>query len=274
MTREGTKEAAEAVLRDLPSVIGAFVREDVYGHPREVHLLVRSGPNPRHLAYDVRELLEERLGVPVDQRVISIAQLAEGRTPGPLLADAAGMSAPVAAEPDHTPPRVAEAPQPSQQPGQQQPITLAPALEKEPRLRFRGISTEAMESRVRVRVTLTLDDEEMAGEAFGLDTGPARLRAVAAAALKGVDSTCVGRARFEVEHTSIVHAFERDYVLVNVLASSPYLGRRPIHLVGAQPVEMDPESAAALATLKAVNRILSLMLRYPDQVPRSRVRNS
>jgi hypothetical protein len=285
MTREGTKEAAEAVLRDLPSVIGAFVREDVHGHPREVHLLVRSGPNPRHLAYDVRELLEERLGVPVDQRVISIAQLAEGRTPGPLLADAAGMSRPdgaptgrpvaagtsrpVAAEPDR-PPSSEEAPQPSQQ----QSGPPAPVRQKEPRLRFRGISTEAMESRVRIRVTLTLDDEEMTGEAFGLDTGPARLRAVAAAALKGVDSTCVGRARFEVEHTSVVHAFERDYVIVNVLASSPYLGRRPIHLVGAQPVEMDPESAAALATLKAVNRILSLMLRYPDQVPRSRARNS
>jgi hypothetical protein len=277
MTREGTKEAAEAVLRDLPSVIGAFVREDVHGHPREVHLLVRSGPNPRHLAYDVRELLEERLGVPVDQRVISIAQLAEGRTPGPLLADAAGMSRPVpaetsrpvAAEPDRPPP--SEEPP---QPGQQQSRPQAPVRQKEPRLRFRGITTEAMESRVRIRVTLTLDDDEMTGEAFGLDTGPARLRAVAAAALKGVDSTCVGRARFEVEHTSVVHAFERDYVIVNVLASSPYLGRRPIHLVGAQPVEMDPESAAALATLKAVNRILSLMLRYPDQVPRSRARNS
>jgi hypothetical protein len=277
MTREGTKEAAEAVLRDLPSVIGAFVREDVHGHPREVHLLVRSGPNPRHLAYDVRELLEERLGVPFDQRVISIAQLAEGRTPGPLLADAAGMSRPVpaetsrpvAAEPDRPPP--SEEPP---QPGQQQSRPQAPVRQKEPRLRFRGITTEAMESRVRIRVTLTLDDDEMTGEAFGLDTGPARLRAVAAAALKGVDSTCVGRARFEVEHTSVVHAFERDYVIVNVLASSPYLGRRPIHLVGAQPVEMDPESAAALATLKAVNRILSLMLRYPDQVPRSRARNS
>ena len=37
-----TKAEAEAVLRELPSVLGAFVREDVYGHPREVHLLVKS----------------------------------------------------------------------------------------------------------------------------------------------------------------------------------------------------------------------------------------
>src|SRR5574339_1068532 len=77
MERIHTKEAAEAVLRELPSVLGAFVREDVNGHPREVHLLVAPGPNVKLLAQDVRELLEERLGIPVDQRVISIAQLAE-----------------------------------------------------------------------------------------------------------------------------------------------------------------------------------------------------
>jgi hypothetical protein len=74
----------------------------------------------------------------------------------------------------------------------------------------------------------------------------------------------VGRARFEAEHIAVVAAFEREYVLVSVLASSPYLGRRPIPLVGAQPVEMDAESAAALAALKAVNRTISLVLRLPD----------
>lgn len=266
MTRDGTKEAAEAVLRELPSVIGAFVREDVYGHPREVHLLVRPGPNPRHLAYDVRELLEERLGVPVDQRVISIAQLAEGRQPGPLLSQAAGMAA--TSPPPAAPAHEVAAPAPAAA------ALAAPAAEeaREPRVRFRGISTEAMESRIRVRVVLELEGEELTGEAYGLDTAPARLRAVAAAALQAVDTTCVGRARFEVEHTSVVRAFERDYVLVNVLASSPYLGRRPIPLVGAQPVEMDAESAAALAALKAINRTLSLMLRHPGKAPRSRSR--
>src|SRR5688572_16103468 len=70
-----TKAEAEAVLRELPSVLGAFVREDVHGHPREVHLLVKAGTAPRDLARDVRDMLEEKLGVPVDQRVISIAQV-------------------------------------------------------------------------------------------------------------------------------------------------------------------------------------------------------
>jgi hypothetical protein len=256
MTREGTKDAAEAVLRELPSVIGAYVREDVHGHPREVHLLVRSGPNPRLLAYDVRELLEERLGVPVDQRVISIAQLADGRRPGPLLSERAGMGsvrplldAAVAAGADLSGDAAA-------------PDTPAPG--HEPRLRFESIRTESMGNRVRVLVTLGHGDEVLAGEANGLDTGPGRLRAAAAATLQAVNHSCVGRARFEVEQTATVQAFDREYVLVGVLGSSPYLGRRPVSLTGAQPVDLDAESAAALATLKAVNRTLSLVLRLPD----------
>src|SRR5687768_13496986 len=175
------KEAAEAVLRELPSVIGACVREDVFGHPREIHLLVRSGPNPRHLAYDVRDLLEERLGIPVDQRVISIAQLAPGRPPGPMLATRAGMSP--------LQPETALEPEPSAAP---------PAAD--PRVRFTGTRTESADSRVRVRVALELDGVEQEGEASGVGTAAARLHAAAAATLHAVDTTCVGRARFQVEH--------------------------------------------------------------------------
>ncbi|MFW6330907.1 MAG: hypothetical protein ACOC3J_04205, partial [Gemmatimonadota bacterium] len=76
MKRISSKATAEAALREIPSVLGAYVSEDADGHPREVHLLVRSGPDPAGLARDIRGLLEERLGIPIDQRVISIAQLA------------------------------------------------------------------------------------------------------------------------------------------------------------------------------------------------------
>jgi hypothetical protein len=138
-------------------------------------------------------------------------------------------------------------------------------------VRFASISIEAMDNRVRARVCLDFDGEERCGESLGLDTEPARLRAAAAATLMAVDSTCVGRSRFEVEHVTVKTAFGREYVLVSVLASSPYLGRRPIPLAGAHPVEMDAESAAALAALKAVNRTLSLVLRLPEsRGPRQR----
>ena len=59
---------------------------------------------------------------------------------------------------------------------------------------------------------------------------------------------------------STVRAFERDYVLVSILTGAPRFGRGLMHLTGAQPVELDVESAAALATLKAVNRILAKVL--------------
>jgi len=251
MSMEGTKEAAEAVLRELPSVIGAFVREDVHGHPREIHILVRSGPNPRHLAYDVRDLLEERLGIPVDQRVISIAQLAPGKEPGPLLAERTRLPADNAGD-DSVASAEAQAPP-------------EPEPETDARVRFAGISVESVEKRVRVRVMLDHEGFEYAGEVVGLDTEPARMRAAAGATFQAVDATCVGRARFEVEHASLVRAFERDYVMVTALVSSPFLGRKPIPLVGAQPVEVDVESAAALAALKAVNRTLSLVLRLSDR---------
>src|SRR5690606_22267190 len=159
MAREGTKEAAEAVLRELPSVIGAFVREDVNGHPREIHLLVRPGPNPRHLAYDVRDLLEERLGIPVDQRVISIAQLAPGRQPGPLLTRRAGLAPP---EPEP----VVEPEPPAAE--QEQP--------PEPRVRFNGISVASFANRATVSVSLELDGKEYPGELSGLDSAPGRVR--------------------------------------------------------------------------------------------------
>jgi hypothetical protein len=248
------KEAAEAVLRELPSVIGACVREDVFGHPREIHLLVRAGPNPRHLAYDVRDLLEERLGIPVDQRVISIAQIAPGKEPGPLVSGGAatGQPAPAAA-------------------AAEEPVAAGAV---EPRVRFSGVSTEAMDGRARVRVKLELADGAHAGEAMGVDTAAGRSRAAATAALNAINETCVGRARFEVEHASIVEAFERSYVLVSVLVSSPYLGRRPISLVGAQTVELDDESAAVLAALKAINRTLSLVLRLSEGPTRHPVRSA
>jgi hypothetical protein len=244
MTIQRTKEAAETVLRELPSVIGAFVREDVFGHPREIHLLVRHGPNPRSLAYDVRDLLEERLGVPIDQRVISIAQLAPGRDPGPIVGGGEAADAPAA------------------------PAADAPDT---PRVRFHGVSTEASAGRVRVRVRLQLDDTVLLGDGAAVDSPAGRCRAGAAAAVAAVNETCVGRARLEVDHAGTVAAFDRTYAVVTVLVSSPYLGRKPILLTGAHPVDRDDDAAGALAALKALNRVLGLILQLAGGSPRRRL---
>jgi hypothetical protein len=252
MARGEMKEAAEAALRELPSVVGAFVKEDVYGHPREIHLLIRPGPDPRYLAHDVRDLLEERLGIPVDQRVISIAQLAAA-PPGPAQSGGKAIS----------PGLAAAAPEP--QPGPS--VTGAPGGQTErprgdaSRLRFLGVETQARAARVLVRARLLAATQELLGEAVDLEAAGGRARAGAAAALQAVSGAATLQGYFELENASVIRVQDRDYVLVSALASSPYLGRRPLSLAGAQQVEVDVESAAALAALKAVNRVLALLLR-------------
>ncbi len=255
MAKGETKAAAEAVLRELPSVLGAFVREDVFGQPREIHLLVKAGPNPRHLARDVRELLEERLGIPVDQRVISIAQMgSDSEVPASIMATARAAHGD-SPEPSIVPPRSAPAEEPEAIPDQ--------------RLRYLGLESLVGDGRIVARARLLQQENELLGEASELAAGSGRARAGAAAALNAANRTIEGAGRLELDNASVVRVFERDVALVSVLVSSPFLGRRPIALAGAQPVEETEEAAAALAALKAINRSLALLLRLNDGDPRS-----
>jgi hypothetical protein len=240
MKNVSTKETAEAVLRELPSVLGACVREDIHGHPREVHLLVGPGPNVRNLARDVRELLEEKLHVPVDQRVISIAQLS-GKAAEAALADF-GQITGTAITPQGAP---------------------APAVAETPsdRILFGSAESHVQGSRVIVHVRLTWGAREFTGEATEIDHGHGRVRAGASAALLAATIACDHAIRLELDSASVVRALDRDYVLVAALAGSPMLGRKPLLLSGAQPLDEDAPTAAALAALKAINRVLELGLR-------------
>lgn len=227
MERIHTKEPAEALLRELPSVLGAFVREDITGHPREIHLLVAPGPNVKLLAQDIRDLLEEKLQIEIDQRVISIAQLAENVTD-------------FDAEPA--------------------PESVPDSLPAERRLRFISVLSEVRDQRIRVRVQLETNDGVYEGEAVEVNLGSGRLRAAAAATLRAASAATPKDLRIELESVTLVKAFDREYVLVCVLAGAEALGRKLLPLVGAQPIEQDAETAASLATLKALNRTLAKLL--------------
>lgn len=222
-----TKEAAEALLRELPSVLGAFVREDINGHPREIHLLVGPGPSVKLLAQDVRELLEERLAVAIDHRIISIAQLAEDVVDIDEEADL-------------------------------QNLKSGGGTER--RVRFNGVTSEVRDQRVTVRAGLEYDGLQHQGEAVELDLGSGRCRAGALSILRAASRTLPDDARLELESVSVIRAFDREYVLVTVIASSRTFGRSLLHLSGAQPIDHEIETAAALATLKAINRVLGKLL--------------
>jgi hypothetical protein len=235
MNRTSTKAAAEAALLELPSVIGAFVREDINGNPREIHLLIQAGPDAGDLARDIRELLEERLGVPIDQRVISIAQVDPPTLTAPdTSASAAG---------DRSRERLTSF----------VPRALARAV-------FRGIESTVDSGRIQVRVRLHWGGETHVGEGDELETANGRARAASVATLRAAMAAAWENLRLDLELVSVVQAVDRSFVLIAVLALSPTLGRHPLSLIGIQAVDADIESAAALATLKAVNRVLSLTL--------------
>lgn len=224
MAKIHTKQAAEAMLRELPSVLGAYVREDINGHPREVHVLIGPGPDARFLAIDIREMLEERLGVPVDQRVISIAQLAETH----FLDQARPTAQPAAAKP------------------------------LQGRLRFEALETQTRDGMIIVRVRLSRNEQVVTGECTEVEVPQARLRGAAVATLNAASSATGEKIRLQLETASTVRSFGRDYVLVVILASAPHLGRRPLPLFGAHPIEDVGEQAAAFAALKAINRVIGL----------------
>ena len=225
----GTKDVAEAILRELPSVLGACVHEDVNGHPREVHILVGSGTDARSLSKDVRELLEERLAVPVDQRVISIAQLAaNGKVPHDF---PGGSAAPAGA-------------------------TAAPAEGTE-RLALGATETRRADGRVSVTVTLEEEEAVFSGEASEPDVGQGLVRAAARATLLAATRASANEIRFELDSLSLVQVVDRPVVLVTVSALAPRLGRRARTLVGAHPSGEHPELGAILAVLKATNRTLA-----------------
>lgn len=233
MPQRHTKAEAEAVLRELPSVLGAFVREDVHGHPREVHLLVRHGTVPRDLARDVRDLLEERLGVPVDQRVISIAQVAaNGTSLEEALPGMNGSGAELRASIPAPPKRLAL---------------------------VRVESTRSL-GWIETRAVLRRGDVEFEGAAREVETPAGAARAGARALGVALSAACQPGLRVDVETVSLVAAFDREQVLVAIAASSPLFGRALRTLVGSQPVDGDPVEAAALAVLKATNRVVELVL--------------
>lgn len=226
------KENAETVLRALPNVMGAFVQPDAFGKPREIHLLVEPGPRPREFAEQVKAVLESKLRIPIDQRIISIAQLARPRAIGDAIAE--------------TVPR-----QPHQE-----------------RVLLGGVQSGVSGGRTRVSIHLKRGEDEFHGEAVEVAAEDGSARAAARATLEAINAMS-NDARFGLDYATTIDAFGRRYILVSAMVSSARFGRRSIPVAGAQLVEEEVESAAALAALKAVNRLLQFALGQPDRAGRS-----
>lgn len=209
----------ERLLGSLAGVVSARVLLDYEGRIRELHVLATPDLHPKQVVRNVESALSAGLGVEVDRRVVSVAQIegtAAGAGPGPE-----------EAEPEAT-------------------------LETDAsRIVLVGFdSSRASAQRARCTVTLERDGVRYSGEADGADTPQGRAEAAAEAVLRAVEAM-PGSASFGFEGARVVESDGRRFVLV---AAHVMERRPPLPLSGAALLERTPEEAGIMAALQATNR--------------------
>jgi hypothetical protein len=70
----------EQTIRRLRDVVSARIVADTLGHLQEVHVLVESTRNPKLISRDIESALMSELGIRIDHRKISIAQIRSDAT--------------------------------------------------------------------------------------------------------------------------------------------------------------------------------------------------
>lgn len=215
-----SQQSIENLLRSLTGIVSARVVLDDIRGVSELHVLATSDLHPKQVVRNIESALRAGLGVEIDRRVVSVAQVEGGE---------AAEARPSTAAP----------------PGA--PDTAAPAG----RVVFVGFEAERLgERRARCSVTLSRDDDRVHGAGDGPDTPQGRAEAAARAAIQAL-ANASGRDNIGLEGARVVETESRRFVLV---AAQVMDRRPPVPLSGAALLERSPEEAAIMATLQATNR--------------------
>jgi hypothetical protein len=210
---------SERLLAALEGVVSVRVIMDPHGRIIEIHILSTHELHPKQIVRNVESALSAGLGLVVDHRVISVAQLRPDV--GPITA------APFA-------------------------VPAANGLVRRSRPIFVGFDTTCgTQLDAHCTVTLQRDSQSLVGTGSGANTPLGRAEAAARAtfdALAGThEATTLG-----VEGATLVEFNGRTYVLI---AAQALAGRSARPLTGVSAINRSPEEAAILASLQATNRI-------------------
>jgi len=238
------------MIRALTGIVSARVIPGDDGRPTEIHILAAPELHPKQVVRNVESALRAGLGLEIDRRIVSVAQLRPdalvelaGSSPfGPE--PVAGVAPTAAPEPTHTFVDDAPAAAPRTAPDR-------PRADSAPRrLIYLGHEvTIAADRTATCTVTFRSGSEEYVGQGQGFDTQQGRAEAAARAVI-GVLDKCRAPARIGLEGVAIVEIPQRRCVLV----SARPLGRhRGITLTGAALLADSPEEAAIMAVLQATN---------------------
>jgi hypothetical protein len=214
-------DEVEAVIGLLRDVVSAKVVANHDGAIEEVHVLVSSGRAPKQIVRDIESAVMAKLGLEIDHKKISVAQIGDTGRRGfrGEAAVAAGQFA---------------------------------------RLRFVDVNISIDGPMAQARVRLARDAEVFEGCAGGANTEHNHLRMIAAATLDAVCKSCPADGVYVLEDIdrSVVLAGERVVVAyVNRVTS-----RTEEHLTGSALVRSDLWKAVVSASLDAVNRRAGLTM--------------
>ncbi|HEY0672568.1 MAG TPA: hypothetical protein VGD27_09890 [Longimicrobiales bacterium] len=214
---------AQRLLAALGGIVSAKVVAEENGRLAEIHILASPEFHPKQIVRNIESALSAGLGIIVDRRIISVAQ---------LRSDAA--------------PQFAAKPKPAQ------PRRKA-AEPRQPRrvvyVQYDAKASAPLDS--RCRVVLMRGEEELTGTASGVNTPQGRADAAARAVLAALQSAGSMKS-VGLEGTALVHAQGKTYVLVSARFVA---GRNTRTLTGIATLGRSPEEAAIFAALQATNRL-------------------
>jgi hypothetical protein len=254
---------AEALLASLAGVVSANVVADSFGRIREIHILAVAELHPKQVVRNVESALSAGLGIQVDRRIVSVAQLRtaeslldNGGPPDPGTGDAGTAGAVPGNGGDVSAGDVsggdvsggdvsAGDASAGAGGGGRGPGTKPPT-----RLEFVRFRAYRGEDRCTCEVVLRDGDAEVTGAGSGSDTAGGRAQSAARAVLSAI-AVARPELKLELEGAAIASSRGRSYVIV---AAQGLAGRQVYQLAGAAPLTRSPEEAAILATLQATNR--------------------
>lgn len=244
---------AERLLGSLAGVVSAHVVADATGDIVEIHILSSADLHPKQMVRNVESALSAGLGIKIDRRVVSVAQI---RSDMDTNGHRPGTAPPLESEPEVRALVDDETPTPGERPSNRAGgETAARDRNPEPRpapprLEFVRYEARRDGERCHCDVVLRSGKDRITGSGAGPVTGGGRAEAAARAVFDGIT-----RARPEIEiklEAAVLSSSRgREYVIV---AAHAVLERGSVPLAGAAPLTRSPEEAAILAALQATNR--------------------
>ena len=242
---------AERLLASLAGVLSAHVVTDAIGRIVEIHILSAAEVHPKQVVRNVESALSAGLGIEIDRRIVSVAQVrtagAEASANGQATSKAQ-QDARAGSDDDGTARSAARNGSATGDGGADAVRLQSPR--DDARLRYVRFQSRRDAERCGCEVILRDGDREVVGKGSGPDTAAGRSEAAARAVLDAIEQAR-GNVRLQLEGAVISASRGRSYVIVSAHA---VLDRGTVPLAGAAPLARSPEEAGILAALQATNR--------------------